>query len=185
MFSVNDDDRCNGCGGKVPKMGTPRYEAARKKKEGCHRRRAKVANTEVDVCGRFNPFISDGETRYDRYIGTKCHDPRHENPCPLPCVACDHECDGPYVRYFDVTHVDTVNLDMTTTRRVSPSLVLPEHEIDDMKQRIDRKIADLREVRAGLDNLTEGPRVHERGKIARDVEWASPETIKSRLGGDG
>lgn len=22
-----------------------------------------------------------------------CHDPRHEKPCPLPCEACEEECD--------------------------------------------------------------------------------------------
>ena len=24
--------------------------------------------------------------------GWFCHDPRHETPCPLPCVACNAEC---------------------------------------------------------------------------------------------
>lgn len=24
--------------------------------------------------------------------GGYCHDPRHEEPCPLPCAACDEEC---------------------------------------------------------------------------------------------
>lgn len=22
-----------------------------------------------------------------------CHDPRHDTPCPLPCYACEQECD--------------------------------------------------------------------------------------------
>lgn len=185
MYSVNDDYRCAGCGGKVPKIGTPRYEAAKRNRGDCQRRKAKVANKEVDVCGAFDPFVSDGDTRYDRYIGTKCHDPRHEDPCPLPCLACDHECDGPYVRYFDVTRVQLINADGSPTTRISPCFVVTEEYLDDMKRKIDDRIRELQEIRSNIVNVTDGPRIHHHGP--NQIEWASPETIRERLlgGEDG
>lgn len=30
-----------------------------------------------------------------------CHDTRHDTPCPLPCIACMEDCDGPFTHDVD------------------------------------------------------------------------------------
>jgi len=39
----------------------------------------------------FQGKVADFKT--DRETGMFCHDLRHETPCPLPCEACEEECD--------------------------------------------------------------------------------------------
>jgi len=37
--------------------------------------------------------VSESATKDEKIMRMVCKDPRHERPCPLPCEACNEECD--------------------------------------------------------------------------------------------
>lgn len=53
-------------------------------------------DTFTDPCRCPEPDETETEDNDEggEQVATYCHDERHETPCPLPCAACEDECDS-------------------------------------------------------------------------------------------
>jgi hypothetical protein len=58
-------------------------------------------NPEATVVIQYRDNEGDGVWTTNEPKGSvlmHCHDPRHDEPCPLPCAACEDECDPAFAR---------------------------------------------------------------------------------------